>query len=329
MTNEPFDDSTKAFYRKLFEQWGLFVETEREVFFRGRAIDLVVTCTEDDQNRLQNTVFSHFRHLNAIELKGINDPLTLIDYNRIMMRVWGLGAIESEEEQDSESESEKALTTKPHEISELSRFPDQRTVTMVCVTRPNKILDQLQKRLKFYKTNESGIYHCEAPIQQWIIHPTELALVERNYPLLPLARGKKLAQFIALCLEQKRADYLQLILDVGLFTDPYTIWQKILEIKKMQPQIPDEAWPYMDRYLQSIPQNLWKLPTFDQALEKSQQRGQQRAIIRQLRRKFKQIPNSVVQKIEATDDQEQLDQWLDLVIEANSLTEMGLSEPHN
>jgi predicted ATP-dependent Lon-type protease len=103
----------------------------------------------------------------------------------------------------------------------------------------------------------------------------------------------------------------------------------MIEVKKMQPQIPDEAWPYMDRYLQSIPQNLWKLPTFDQALEKSQQRGQQRAIIRQLRRKFKQIPNSVVQKIEATDDQEQLDQWLDLVIEANSLTEMGLSEPHN
>lgn len=237
-----------------------------------------------------------------------------------MMRVLDLGVLESEEEQDSESESEKALTTQPHEISELSRFPDQRTVTMVCVTRPNKILDQLQKRLKFYKTNESGIYHCEAPIQQWIIHPTELALVERNYPLLPLARGEKLAQFIALCLEQKRTDYLQLILDVGLFTDPYTIWQKILEIKQIQPQIPDEAWPYMDRYLQSIPQNLWKLPTFDQALAERQQR----TLIRQLRRKFKQVPNSVVQKIEATDDQEQL--WLDLVIEANSLTEMGLSE---
>ena len=64
-SHEPFDDSTKAFYRQLFENWGMSVETEREVFFRGRSIDVVVTCTDEDQTRLQNTAFSHFRWLNA------------------------------------------------------------------------------------------------------------------------------------------------------------------------------------------------------------------------------------------------------------------------
>jgi len=33
--SEPFDDTTKSFYRQLFEGWGLTVETEREVFFSG------------------------------------------------------------------------------------------------------------------------------------------------------------------------------------------------------------------------------------------------------------------------------------------------------
>jgi hypothetical protein len=73
---EPFDNSAKAFYRQLFEDWGILVETERVVFSRERTIDLVVTCSDSDQERLQTTVFSHFKRLNAIELKGINDRLT-------------------------------------------------------------------------------------------------------------------------------------------------------------------------------------------------------------------------------------------------------------
>ncbi len=31
--HEPFDETTKAFYSNLFQNWGLDVETEREVFF--------------------------------------------------------------------------------------------------------------------------------------------------------------------------------------------------------------------------------------------------------------------------------------------------------
>jgi hypothetical protein len=73
---EPFDNSAKAFYRQLFEDWGILVETERVVFSWERTIDLVVTCSDSDQERLQTTVCSHFKRLNAIELKGINDRLT-------------------------------------------------------------------------------------------------------------------------------------------------------------------------------------------------------------------------------------------------------------
>jgi hypothetical protein len=86
---EPFDDVTKSFFRRLFESWHIAVESERVVFFRGRAIDLVVHCTEADLERLQDTVFDHFRQFNSLEFKGVHDLLTLVDLNRIIMRVWG------------------------------------------------------------------------------------------------------------------------------------------------------------------------------------------------------------------------------------------------
>ncbi len=77
ITAEPFDDTAKDFYRKLFEGLGLTVETQREVFFRGRAIDLVVSCPTAEQRQcLQPTIFAYFKRLNALEFKGIHDPLT-------------------------------------------------------------------------------------------------------------------------------------------------------------------------------------------------------------------------------------------------------------
>ncbi|MEK8021926.1 MAG: hypothetical protein VSS75_034050, partial [Candidatus Parabeggiatoa sp.] len=46
-----------------------------------------------------------------------------------------------------------------------------------------------------------------------------------------------------------------------------------------------------------------------------------RVLIRQLHRKFSSLPKRVVQKIEATDDRDQLDNWLDQIIVADSLAE--------
>jgi len=156
-SSEPFDDTTKAFYRRFFEQRGMVVETEREVFFRGRAIDIVVNCTNNDRTQLQNTAFSHFQQTNALELKGINDPLTLKDYNRIMMRVWDIGGIDSEKEaededetqqNDNESDADTETESDDADDNQPVRLPNQRTVTIICVRRPNKILNQLKEEMR-------------------------------------------------------------------------------------------------------------------------------------------------------------------------------------
>jgi len=278
----------------------------------------VVSLSEADRDKLQDTVFAHFKSLNALELKGINDPLTLAEHNRILMRVWALAAAV-----DDEKESVP--------------LPNQMTVTIVCVTRPDKILTQLKKALKF-KRIEAGIYHCNEVLEKWIICPSELALVPKNYPLLPLARGERLEKFISLCVRKGLNDYLRLIIDIGLATDPEVIWRKILEVKQMRPMIREETWPIIDQFFREMPEAIGKLPTFQEALADSLRQGEEqgqkigeqqgalhhahRTVFRQLQRRFKQVPNNIVQQIEATSDLEQLDKWLDQIIGAKELGEI-------
>ncbi|EDN65655.1 hypothetical protein BGP_1879 [Beggiatoa sp. PS] len=189
--------------------------------------------------------------------------------------------------------------------------------------------------MQFLPTKDAGIYHCNDRIPQWLIHPTELALEPKNYLLLPLARGKKLAEFIALCLEQGLLEYLQLTLDIGLITDPNVLWHKILEVMQMKPTIHESTRPYIDQFFRTMPEEMWKMPTFREALEEKQRhaqengqyQGAQRMLLNQLRRKFAPIPESVVQKIESTKNLEQLDGWAIKIMTAKSLAEMGLDTP--
>jgi len=67
------------------------------------------------------------------------------------MRAWALGATPksvSTEHQEEEDDDNK----------ESVPLPNQMTVTIVCVMRPDKILTQLRNELKF-KRIEAGIYH--------------------------------------------------------------------------------------------------------------------------------------------------------------------------
>ncbi len=339
--HEPFDETAKAFYHHFFKSRGFQVETEEEVFSRSRKIDLLVKCTDANRHQLQNTLFAHFRQLNALELKGVHDPLTVSDHNLIVMRANGLGVPKYQTKSASQKEGEQKK-------KEPIQLPNEITATIVCVIRPDKILDELKQELRFVK-KEAGIYHCDDVLGKWIINPSELDLVEKNYPLLPLARGKKLEEFISLCLEEGLNDYLQLIVDIGLTTDPEVIWKKILEVKQMKYQIREETWPIIDRFFQEMPEAIGKLPTFQEALGQRLQDGLQqglqqgvqqglqqgvlgnehRILVRQLRNKFTRVPKSIVQQIEATTDIELLDNWLDQIILANDLADIDFNQSQN
>jgi len=94
---QPFDDTTKAYYQQYFAKLEIPAVTQYEVFARSRAIDLMVTCTPADLDKLAETVFAHFRTVNALAFKGFPDPLTAIKFHVIMMRAWGVAAVKQEE----------------------------------------------------------------------------------------------------------------------------------------------------------------------------------------------------------------------------------------
>jgi hypothetical protein len=65
-----------------------------------------------------------------------------------------------------------------------------------------------------------------------------------------------------------------------------------------------------------------------QCLQQGALNNAHRIVVRQLRRKFTQVPNSIiVQHIEATSDMEQLNHWLDQIVSANELAEIDFKIP--
>ncbi len=346
---QPFDDTTKSYYRRFFEARGLHAIPQYEVFSRGRSIDLVVEGLEATSPQLQQTVFAHFRQLNALEFKGIHDPLTPVDFNRIMMRVWGLGAVdESKRKQMSASPVDAPRLT----VKKIARIPHLRTVTIVCVTRPDTVLTTLEDVFGFRKSAEAGIYYNDTHvIPVWIIHPSELTLKPQNYPLLALARGEKLAQFVEICLKDNLVDYLQLLLDIGLTTDPVIIWQRIMEILGMELTVTKETWPYIDEFFRKVPEAYENLPLFRAGFEKAVReelekeieetiqievekavqetravtstRSKQQMLVRALTRKFGNVPTAIVEVVEKTKSESQLEEWLDTAIMVNRLTEIN------
>lgn len=127
--------------------------------------------------------------------------------------------------------------------------------------------------------------------------------------------------------------YLQLTLDTGLLTDPDVIWHKIMEVYDMELTIHEETWPYIDEFFRRVPEAMRNVPTFQEALAKSEQRGkqegillaQQQTLLRILHHKFGAVPFHVVQRIENSQDSKQLEKWLDQALDAQSLVELNFT----
>ncbi|MCE7983920.1 MAG: hypothetical protein DYG89_22325 [Caldilinea sp. CFX5] len=347
---QPFDDSAKNFYQRFFTDLGMRTTTQYEVFSRSRAIDILVECAIEDLPKLHDTVFNHFRRVNVLELKGSHDPLTASDFNLIMMRAWGLGvndktkassetngnnALDSASDDENEIEEVDAVYLTPKQRAEA---PSQRTITIVCVTRPRRVLNTLHPEFRFEPTAEAGIYcNNDHRIPVWIIHPSELALKPANYPLLPLARGPKLEQFIELCVTEGLVDYLQLTLDIGVSIDPNTVWRKIMEVMNMTVTIREDTWPYIDEFFQKVPEAFQKLPKLREAVDKHAQQvaaqatiegeiqAQQKTLLLVLRHRFSKVPMHLVQQIETMRDRQVLNRWLEQALDAETIQQLNFT----
>ncbi|MEM7530712.1 MAG: hypothetical protein AAF639_00935 [Chloroflexota bacterium] len=346
----PFDDTSKFFYKDFFAKLKLEAETETNVYDKARSIDLVVICRQHNRAAIDDTVFQYFEYVNDLEFKGDNDPLTLQNYYLILSRAFAL-ASQKEEERVLESRKKKSGAKKsgkqqPKKREKADRFLlRDMTLTIICVTRPDTLLNELADETKFTEV-APGLYYNDELIAKWIIHPSELMVIPENYPLLPLSRGETLEQFMDVCLREGLTEYLELILDLRLYTDSSTILKKILEAQMSNYQHwSDESLAVVDRFFEVFPEIKERVIArtvqqgVDQGFEKGREFGReegleqglvqglvrgkildrQDTLLHLVKHKFKDIPTIVLTMIEDNQDIALLSAWTNIVLDSDDI----------
>lgn len=183
-TASPYDGLFKDIMAELFEELGTQVITEQEVSRQPRAIDVVVTCTRTDIEKVaRETTFNFFLTNNLIEFKSPGDPLNIWDYHKILARAHFYIA-------------EKKITT-PSTV-----------VCIICSSTPRKVLYELPDEVRFTKV-ENWHYLSSDMLKVHVVIIDELAIEYKNYPLLLFAKIRKFREFLKHAFEHNRLEYLK------------------------------------------------------------------------------------------------------------------------
>ena len=85
----------------------------------------------------------------------------------------------------------------------------------------------------------------------------------------------------------------------------------------------EERWAYERFLVARASYNNELLSAKEEGRAEGRAEGLQFALIRQLQRKFTNIPDDIIAQIETTENNEQLGAWLDALWDVDSLTEMN------
>ncbi|MBM3240711.1 hypothetical protein FJZ31_30885 [Candidatus Poribacteria bacterium] len=306
-----YDSAYKAFYERLFQRWQIPVETQVEVSRCARTIDVVLSCQAQHLQRLNATAFGFFRRLNALELTSPEDPLDLVVYLTIVSRAYGLLAKQE---------------------SETYQLPQNATITIVCSVRPDKILEELKTELGFVPTSEPGIYFSDQEIERRIVVATELDVIEKNYPLLILAKGEKLLAFFEEVVEKGLTEYMEILFQVGFSIDPETMIEGVRKMAEKHHELTPGLKRALEGWFEDYPQHIHEMAPIRRVLEEEKMNARQEERIKAKREdirlllesKFGPLSEAFVSQLEAVHDVEELTQLYKRALQAQTLAEVGL-----
>ncbi|MBC8458376.1 MAG: hypothetical protein H8D67_10315, partial [Deltaproteobacteria bacterium] len=248
---------------------------------------------------------------NDLELKSPEDPLDLTDYMTIVSRAYGL------------------LAKQENEVYQL---PTNATLTTVCSVRPKKLLEDLQSELQFFPTSEPGIYFSEQRIEERIIVATEVEVIEKNYPLLILAKGKKLLEFFEEVVMKGLTEYVEILLEVGVFTDPETMIEGVRKMSERHHELTPGLKRALENWFEDYPQHIHEMVPIRRVLEEEKRNASMNAMIQAKREdlslllesKFGSLSKEFVSRLEAVRDVDELTQLYKRALEAQTLEEVGI-----
>jgi hypothetical protein len=207
--------------------------------------------------------------------------------------------------------------------------PQNATLTIVCSVRPDKLLDDLGSELGFERTAEPGIYLRQGEIERRIIVATELEVIEKNYPLLILAKGKKLLEFFEEVVKRGLTEYIEILFQVGV--DPETLAKGVRKMAELSP----EYYANLERAVEILfgvsPESLERIAPFRRALEEQrraleeQRRNDKREDLRLLlESKFGPLPEELRSQLEAVHNIDELNRLYKQALQAQTLEKVGL-----
>jgi len=183
---EEIDPVFKEVLSFCFGRLNVPLQTQYEVSRIARTMDVLVLLEQNEElERVRaQTPFNHFREHNQVELKAIRDPLTIAGYHLILGRTH--------------------LYLGEHNIS-----PSQMTVTIVCARKPRKVLYDCEDHVIFDRVeNAHYVSQYQPPVHIIVIN--ELAIIEKNYPLLLFASSEQIFRnFLERTLEEENLDYVR------------------------------------------------------------------------------------------------------------------------
>jgi len=308
---QDYDSAYKAFYERLFQKWNIPIETEVEVSRRAKSIDAVIQCEEKHRKQLKDTAFWFFRGVNSLELKSPEDPLNLPGYMTIISRAYGL------------------LAKQPEEANQL---PTNATITIVCSVRPDKILDDLKTELGFSPTKEPGIYIREQEIERRIVVATELDVVEKNYPLLVLAKGNKMLEFFEEVVRKGLTEYVEILFQVGVDIDLETLMEGVRRMAGRYQELTPGLKRALEKWFEDYPQHIHEMAPIRRVLEEEERNASTNAMIQTkqeylqllLESKFGALSEELVSRLEAVRDVDELTRLYKRALQAQTLEELGL-----
>ena len=168
----PWDAVYKQVLQRFFQQQRLNIATEVEVGRLPRTIDIALVCNKDEAERLALvSPFTFFTQHNLLEFKSSSDPLTADEYKLIVARAY--------------------LYMADAGLDDLSLI----TVCAVTSGKPVKVLSKTSKLVRFSPILEA-LYESDDKLPFYVLVVAELAIEERNYPLLLFSKGKKRKAFL-------------------------------------------------------------------------------------------------------------------------------------
>ena len=218
---------------------------------------------------------------------------------------------------------------------EAEQLPTNATITIVCSVRPDKILDDLKTELRFLPTSEPGIYLNERGIEVRIIVSTELDVIEKNYPLLILAKGKKLLEFFEAVVMKELAEYIEILFQVGVSIDPETLIEGVRKMAERHHELTPGLKRALESWFEDYPQHIHEMAPIRRVIEEREKNAKQEALnaILQAKRedlilllasKFGPLSEEFVSQLETVSDVDELTRLYKQALEAQTLAKVGL-----